>query len=136
MPLEISAKLASHTADEAKRYAANTSYELSDVTATPLKLVGTGYFFLMPQQATLTHKHTMAHLMGGLSLIPVRMQLQTPLPLVLLSSLSAHNKQQPAELLVTHSLDTLLTAGKPRVDSQGSSANRTIPWHNDRRHTL
>src|SRR5690242_979938 len=43
VPLEMSAKLASHTADEAKRYSANTSYELNDVTTLPLKLVSAGY---------------------------------------------------------------------------------------------
>jgi len=37
--LGLSAKLASHSEDEAKRYSANACYELSDETAMPLKLV-------------------------------------------------------------------------------------------------
>lgn len=39
VPLEQSARLAAHTVDECKKYAANANYELSDATATPLKLV-------------------------------------------------------------------------------------------------
>ena len=39
VPLELAAKLASHTVDETKRYAANTCYELSDSSAMPIKLV-------------------------------------------------------------------------------------------------
>ena len=41
VPIEVSARLAQHTVDEAKRYAANSSYEMSDITAAPLKLVRT-----------------------------------------------------------------------------------------------
>ena len=37
--LALSAMLASHSVDEAKRYSANACYELRDDTATPLKLV-------------------------------------------------------------------------------------------------
>lgn len=39
IPLELAAKLASHSADETKRYASNCCYELSDSSAMPLKLV-------------------------------------------------------------------------------------------------
>lgn len=41
VPIEVSARLAQHTVEEAKRYAANSSYEMSDMTAGPLKLVRT-----------------------------------------------------------------------------------------------
>ena len=37
--LVLSAMLASHSVDEAKRYSSNACYELRDDTATPLKLV-------------------------------------------------------------------------------------------------
>jgi hypothetical protein len=37
--LALSAMLASHSVDEAKRYSANACYELRDDTAAPLKLV-------------------------------------------------------------------------------------------------
>lgn len=39
IPLPLSAKLAAHTVEEAKRYSANNTYELSDTTASALKLV-------------------------------------------------------------------------------------------------
>lgn len=39
MPLEHSGRLAAHTVDEAKRYAANSSYE-ADAAWAPIKLVG------------------------------------------------------------------------------------------------
>jgi hypothetical protein len=41
VPIEASARLAQHTPEEAKRYASNSSYEMSDVTAAPLTLVQT-----------------------------------------------------------------------------------------------
>ena len=39
VPLELSARLAAHTTEEAKRYSGNSCYESSDVAAVPLKLV-------------------------------------------------------------------------------------------------
>lgn len=39
MPIEASARLAQHSVEEAKRYSTNCMYELSDITAAPLKLV-------------------------------------------------------------------------------------------------
>lgn len=35
VPIKVSARLAQHTVEEAKRYAANSSYEMSDMTAAP-----------------------------------------------------------------------------------------------------
>lgn len=41
VPIEVSARLAQHTVDEAKRYATNSTFEMADITAAPLKLVRT-----------------------------------------------------------------------------------------------
>lgn len=39
MPMEVLARLASHTVEESKRYAANVCYELNDSNGAPIKLV-------------------------------------------------------------------------------------------------